>query len=205
VRSKRNSATQLSKANQSARRLGLFRARDFAASGYSREYLRRLAGSGQVQQLGRGLYASVDFDADQNFSLVQAAKLVPRGVVCLVSALSFHQIGTQAPHQVWLALPRGTKFPRVGSLPFRFCKFSPPAHEFGVEEHRLSGGSVRIYTPAKSVADCFKFRNRIGSDVAIEALRDGWAKKRFTMDKLLEAAEVCRVARILRPYLEMLI
>jgi predicted transcriptional regulator of viral defense system len=202
VKVERNSGTDLGRASDCARRLGVFRARDFVAGGYSREYLRRLVARKQVQQLGRGVYAASTFDPDQHLSLVEAAKRVPRGVVCLASALQFHEIGTQSPHQVWLALPRGTNFPHTGRL--RFCQFSKVCHEFGVEKHKLAGGTVRIYSPAKTVTDCFKYRNKYGLDMALEALRDGWRKKKFTMSELNAAAEVCRVRRILQPYLEML-
>ena len=204
VKTKRNTGTQLLKAGNYVRSLGVFRARDIVAAGYSREYLRRLVGQEQVRQLGRGLYASVNFDGDHNLSLVEAAKRVPRGVVCLISALQFHRIGTQSPHQVWLALPRGTNFPSSGNLPFRFCKFSTASYSLGVQEHSLPGGMVRIYSPAKTVADCFKYRHKYGLDVAVEALRDGWREKKFTMKELSTAAAVCRVSRVIQPYLEML-
>lgn len=200
----RNTGTRLAQAGDLAVSLGVFRARDMVAAGYSREYLRRLVGREQVRRLGRGLYASVNFDGDHHLSLVEAAKRVPRGVVCLISALQFHRIGTQAPHQVWLALPRATNFPRSGNPPFRFCKFSQASYAFGVGEHALPGGPVRIYSPAKTVADCFKYRNKYGLDVAVEALREGWREKKFTMSELTEAAAVCRVSRVLQPYLEML-
>lgn len=200
----RNKGTQLLQARNHARTLGVFRARDIVAAGYSREYLRRLVGQKQVRQLGRGLYASVEFDGDHNVSLVEAAKIVPRGVVCLVSALQFHGIGTQSPHQVWLALPRDAHVPKRGNRPFRFCKFSPASYEFGIEQHVLAGGTVRIYSAAKTVADCFKYRHKYGLDVAVEALRDGWRKKRFTLVDLTRAAAVCRVRRVIQPYLEML-
>jgi predicted transcriptional regulator of viral defense system len=157
-----------------------------------------------VQQLGRGLYASVNFDGDHNLSLVRAAKQVPYGVVCLVSALQFHRIGTQSPHQVWLALSRGSNFPRTGKGLFRFCKFSAASYAFGIEKRALPGGTVRVYSPAKTVADCFKYRNKYGLDVAVEALRDGWKEKKFTMTELTNAAAVCRVSRVIQPYLEML-
>jgi len=202
--SPRNTKTQLSKAGDFAARLGVFRARDLDAAGYPREYLRRLLGRKKVRQLGRGLYASVDFDGDHNISLVTAAKQVPRGVVCLISALQFHQIGTQSPHQVWLALPRDSNFPRSGDSLYRFCKFSAKSYGFGIEEHALPGGTVRIYSPAKTIADCFKYRNKYGLDVAVEALKDAWRDKKFTMDQLSKAASVCRVRKVLRPYLEML-
>ena len=174
------------------------------AAGYPREYLRRLVSQERVRQLSRGLYASAGFDGDQNQSLVEAAKRVPRGVVCLVSALQFHGIGTQAPHQIWLALPRGSNRPRGVSLPLRFAKFSGPAYSFGVEEHALTGGTVRVYSPAKTVADCFKYRQKYGLDVAVEALREAWRAKKFTIKELAAAAAVCRVSRVMQPYLEML-
>ncbi len=204
VKIKRNTGTQLLKARNYVRSLGVFRARDVVAAGYSREYLRRLVGQEQVRQLGRGLYASVNFDGDHNLSLVEAAKSVPRGVVCLISALQFHRIGTQSPHQVWLALPRDTNFPSSGNRLFRFCKFSKASYAFGVEEHSLPGGTVRIYSPAKTVADCFKYRHKYGLDVAVEALREGWREKKFTMNELTKATAVCRVGRVIQPYLEML-
>ena len=174
------------------------------SAGYPREYLRRLVRRNEVRQLGRGLYASADFDGDQNQSLVEAATRVPRGVVCLVSALQFHGIGTQSPHEVWLALPRGSSRPRGVNLPLRFCQFSGSAYTFGIEEHALTGGTVRVYSPAKTVADCFKYRQKYGLDVAVEALREGWRGKKFSMKDLAAAAAVCRVSRIMQPYLEML-
>lgn len=204
VKRVRNTNTLIRAAGKHARRLGVFRARDMVSAGYSREYLRRLVSQDRVRQLGRGLYASADFDGDQNQSLVEAAKLVPRGVACLVSALQFHGIGTQLPHQVWLALPRGSNRPRGVSLPLRFCQFSGSAYTFGIEEHAVIGGTVRVYSPAKTVADCFKYRQKYGLDVAIEALREGWRGKKFTMKDLSEAAAVCRVSRVMQPYLEML-
>jgi predicted transcriptional regulator of viral defense system len=201
---KRNITTRLKEAGDTANRLGVFRSHEFVAAGYPREYLRRLVDREQVQRLSRGLYAAASFDGDHNRSLVEAVKRVPRGVVCLLSALRFHEIGTQSPFQVWLALPRGTNWPRTGDLPLRFCKFSQASHAFGIQEHKLPGGIVRVYSPAKTVADCFKYRNKFGLDVAVEALREGWRNRRFTMDELVAAAEVCRIRRVIQPYLEML-
>lgn len=196
--------TRIKAAGDHAGRLGVFRPRDMVMAGYSREYLRRLVSQGDVLQLGRGLYASSGFDGDQNQSLVEAAKRVPRGVVCLVSALQFHGIGTQSPHQVWLSLPRGSNRPRGARLPLRFLKFSGSAYTFGIEEHSLTGGTIQVYSPAKTVADCFKYRKKYGLDVAVEALREGWRAKKFTMQDLAAAAAVCRVSRVMQPYLEML-
>lgn len=171
---------------------------------FPREYLRRLVERRQIQQVGRGLYASLDFDPDEHFTLVTAAKRFPRGVVCLGSALRFHQIGTQSPHQLWLALERGSHPPQSFDVALRLCLMSEPCYSYGIEEHRVSGGTVRVYSPAKTVADCFKYRNKYGIDIAIEALREGWRAKRFSMVALTHAAKVCRVCRVMRPYLEML-
>lgn len=204
VSTERNNVTRFTAAGNHASDLGVFRARDMVAAGYPREYLRRLVSQGRVRQVGRGLYAAAGFDGDQNQSLVEATKRVPRGVVCLVSALQFHGIGTQAPHQIWLALPRSSNRPRGTGLPLRFAKFSDPAYSYGIEHHALAGGTVRVYSPAKTVADCFKYRLKYGLDVAIEALREGWRAKKFTMKELAAAAAVCRVSRVMQPYLEML-
>lgn len=174
------------------------------SAGYPREYLRRLVSQAHVRRLGRGLYAAASFAGDQHQSLVEASKRVPRGVVCLVSALQFHGIGTQSPHQVWLALPRGSRRPHSAKLPLRFCMFSGPAYTFGVEAHAFTGGTVRVYSPAKTVADCFKYRRKYGLDVAVEALREGWRGRKFSMKDLAESAAVCRVSRVMQPYVEML-
>jgi len=200
----RNNASRFAGAAEHVTRLGVFRARDMVTAGYPREYLRRLVNQEKVRQLGRGLYASASFDGDHNQSLVEAVKRVPRAVVCLVSALQFHGIGTQSPHQVWLAIPRGSNRPRGVKLPLRFCQFSGAAYTFGVEAHPLAGGTVRVYSAAKTVADCFKYRRKYGLDVAVEALREGWREKKFSMKDLAAAATVCRVGRVMQPYLEML-
>jgi len=199
----RNTDTNFEKAARFTHDAGVFRGRDFEAAGYSREYLRRLARAGRVRKLGQGLYAAANFEPDQNLSLLEAARRVPRGVVCLGSALQFHRIGTQWPRQVWLAVPRGFSFPAAKSR-MRFCKFSEKAYSHGIEEHKLAGGVIRVYSPAKCVADCFKYRNKYGLDVAVEALREGWREKKFTMSELFKAARVCRVQHVMQPYAEML-
>jgi predicted transcriptional regulator of viral defense system len=125
-------------------------------------------------------------------------------VVCLLSALSFHGIGTQVPHEVWIAIDGKAWAPRITSPAARIVRFSGRALHFGVQEKEVSGGKVRVFSPAKTVADCFKFRNKIGMDVALEALRDCFRQKKATMNQLWEAAEACRVANVMRPYLESL-
>jgi predicted transcriptional regulator of viral defense system len=204
VRTKRNNVSRLDAARDQTQQLGVFRARELVASGYSREYLRRLVRKAHVRQLGRGLYASTSFDGDQHQALVLAAKRAPGGVVCLFSALQFHNIGTQSPRQVWIALRRGTKGPSTDGPPLKFFRFSGKAFAFGIEEHALVGGKIRVYSAAKTVADCFKYRHKYGLDVAVEALRDGWSDRKFTMRDITAAATVCRVSKVMQPYLEML-
>ena len=127
-----------------------------------------------------------------------------QGGVCLLSALRFHKLTTQAPYEVWLAVDRKTGRPRNTGLPLRIVRFSGQALKTGVEEHDIGGTTVRVYNVAKTVADCFKFRNKIGLDVALEALREGWRDRRFTMDDLWHCGKICRVANAMRPYLEVL-
>ncbi|MFQ5633222.1 MAG: transcriptional regulator, partial [bacterium] len=133
-----------------------------------------------------------------------ASKLVPKGVICLLSALSYHKLTTQFPFEVWLAVDRLTRTPKTDTVPMRIVRFSGQALEAGIEEHEIEGITLRVYNPAKTVADCFKFRNKIGLDVALEALREGWKNKMFTMDDLWQFGKICRVANVMRPYLELL-
>ena len=186
------------------REQGVVRSRDIERLGVSREYLRRLTLNGVVERIGRGLYTLPDAEPSENRSVVEAARLVPRGVVCLLSALQFHQLTTQLPREVWLAVDRRAWKPISDGPPLRIVKFSGRALTEGVERHRIEGTLVRIYCPAKTIADCFKYRNKIGLDVALEALRDGWRERKATMDDLWRYAKVCRVANVMRPYLESL-
>jgi predicted transcriptional regulator of viral defense system len=137
-------------------------------------------------------------------SLEEACKRVPHGIVCLLSALRFHGLTTQAPFEVWLAIDRKARLPRLGALPLRIVRFSGRALKEGVEEHRIEGVPVKTYNPAKTVADCFKYRNKIGLDVALEALRDCRRQRKCTNDELWRYAKVCRVANVMRPYMEAL-
>jgi predicted transcriptional regulator of viral defense system len=187
-----------------ARRAGVLRPRDLDAEGIPRVYLRRLLAEGLLERPGRGLYVAADLRPTPNHSLAEACKRVPHGIVCLLSALQFHELTTQAPFQVWLAIDVKARLPKVDSPPLRVVRFSGPALDRGIKEHRIEGVAVKVYTPAKTVADCFKYRNKIGLDVALESLRDCWKKRRATMDELWRAAKTCRVANVMRPYLESL-
>jgi predicted transcriptional regulator of viral defense system len=186
------------------RRLGTLRPRDLAERDIPRDYLDRLRRRGLVERIGWGLYAYPGGEASQHRSFVEAARRVPQGVICLLSALRFHDLTTQAPHEVWIALPPKAWKPRVAYPPLRVVRFSGAAFREGVERHRIEGADVVVYGVAKTVADCFKYRNKIGLDVALEALRDCWRQKRCTMDQLWQAAGVCRMTNVMRPYLEAL-
>ena len=178
------------------------RPRDLDAYGIPRTYLSRLVAAGKLQRIGRGLYVLPGIEVSEHHSLAEACKRVPKGVVCLLSALRYHELTTQAPFEVWLAIGEKAWRPRVDYPPLRVVRFSSAALESGIEEYQVEGVTVPVFTPAKTVADCFKYRNKIGLDVAIEALRECWRSQRCTMDELWKYAKVCRVQNILRPYLE---
>lgn len=186
------------------KKAGVLRPRDLDPYGIPREYLRRLQAQGRLKRLGRGLYTLPDHEVSEHHNLAEACKRVPKGVVCLLSALRFHDLTTQAPFELWLALDEKTWRPRLDYPSLKIVRFSKEALSAGVEEHIIEGVTVRVTNPAKTVADCFKYRNKIGLDVALEALRECWNKKRCTMDALWRYAGICRVKNIMRPYLETL-
>ncbi len=186
------------------RRMGVLRPRDLAGQGIPRVYLRRLYAEGVLDNPERGLYVLADVEVSEHQSLLEACKRVPQGVVCLLSALQFHELTTQAPFEVWLAIAANARRPKVLNPPLRIVRFSGQALTEDIEEHKIQGVTVKVYSPAKTVADCFKYRNKIGLDVALEALRDCWRKRKATMDQLYRAAQICRVGRVIRPYLESL-
>jgi len=185
-----------------ARTKGIIRAEDVEAVGISRNYLYRMHKEGLLEKSAVGLYTLPETPVTENSSLVEIAKRMPHAVVCLISALSYHGITTQLPHEIWLAIPRGSWRPDVEYPPLNLTYVSGPAYSFGIQEHVINGVTVKIYNPAKTVADCFKFRNKVGLDVAIEALREAWRSRKVTMDELVEAAGIDRVSKIMRPYLE---
>jgi predicted transcriptional regulator of viral defense system len=187
---------------EKARKVGVLRARDLARTGIPRVYLRRLHERGLLVRSGRGLYTLSDHEVSANHSLAQVGAKVPRGVVCLLSALRFHGLTTQAPAEVWLAIDWKARAPKSEGLALRIVRMSGEALRAGVEEHEVEGVIVRVFGAAKTVADCFKFRNKIGLDVALEALRDYRRTRRAGMDALWRFARICRVAGVMRPYLE---
>lgn len=189
------------------RERGIVRRRDVEDAGFPTYLLYRLRDRGELVQLAPGLFTHPESDISEKHTYAEAAKRIPRGVICLTSALAFHDIGVQLPRKVWVALNRDEvrTRPRVEDIPMKFAWFSGAAFEEGQEVHQVEGVQVRVYIPAKTVADLFKFRNKVGTDIAIEALREGWRDRLFTMDELDHYADICRVSDVMRPYLQALV
>lgn len=166
--------------------------------------LQTLINEGEVQRVKRGSYQLTShFDAVDGW--VMATRVAPQGVLCLLSALAFHQLGTQQPADVWLALPKSAYRPRIEYPPIHFVHFSGSAFTQGIEEHTLKGGKVRVYSVAKTVADCFKFRNRLGLNVVLEALKEALQQRRSSISELMDMARVCRVQKVMAPYVDSLV
>lgn len=183
-------------------RLGILRPRDLEPLGIPREYLVRLVAEGVLVRPARGLYALATVEPDENQTLAEACKRVPHGVVCLLSALQYHGLTTQVLFEVWIAISSKARRPKVDYPPLRVVRFTGTGLTDGVEVRPSSGGEVRVTTPARTVVDCFAYRNKIGLDVALEALRDCRTQKRATMDHLHRMAQSRRMANVMRPYLE---
>lgn len=195
-------ATQKDRVLELARKAGVLRPRDLDRYNIPRAYLTRLCDTGELQRIGRGLYTLPNSNITEHHALAEASKRVPKGVVCLLSALRFHELTTQAPFEVWLAIGEKAWRPRMEYPPLHIMRFSHTALNAGIEEHQIEGVDVRMFSPAKTVADCFKYRNKIGLDVAIEALKECRRNRRCTNDELWHYAGICRVRNVMRPYLE---
>ena len=180
----------------------LLRARDLARKAVPTVVLSRLVASGKLERVARGVYGLPGRAVSEHRSMAEVALRVPLGVVCLLSALRVHGIGTQAPFEVWLAISHRAPIPRLDHPAIRAVRMSGSAFTDGIEKLVVDGVDVPVFNAAKTVADCFKYRNKIGIDVALEALRDGWAQRKFTMDAIWHFAAVDRVANVMRPYLE---
>ena len=197
-------ATKMDTTLKLLREQGMLRPRDLARHYIPSDYLDRLYRRGLVDRVTRGLYAWPDAEISEHHSLAEAARLIPRGVVCLLSALRFHGLTTQSPREVWLAIPSKAWAPKVRYPKLRIIRAGGPGLTEMVEENRIEGVVVRVSTPARTVADCFKHRSKVGLDVALEALRDTLRGRKATMDELWAAARVCRMENVMRPYLEAL-
>ncbi|WP_299070210.1 AbiEi antitoxin N-terminal domain-containing protein [Accumulibacter sp.] len=187
-----------------ARSRGLIRPCDLAPFGIPRVSLTRAVRRGLLERIGRGLYGLPGREVSAHGLLAEVARRVPKGVVCLLSALRFHGLTTQAPFEVWLAIENKALAPKLDYPPLRIVRFSGKAFTEGVEEHVVDSVTIRITGVAKTVADCFKYRNKIGLDVALEALREAWHERRMSSDDIWRYAKVCRVANVMRPYLDSL-
>jgi predicted transcriptional regulator of viral defense system len=196
--------TSMDKLLALARDAGLIRARDLATLGIARVTLTRAVRSGQLERVGRGLYGLKTRPVSAHGTLAEVARRVPNAVICLLSALRFHGLTTQAPFEVWVAIASKAAAPKVDYPPLRLVRLSGTALSEGVEQSVVDGVPIRVTGVAKTVADCFKFRNKIGLDVALEALREAWREKRMTSDDIWHYAKICRVANVMRPYLESL-
>lgn len=181
---------------------GAFRTGEAIKAGIHPRTLYAMRDQGAVERLGRGMYRFADMPAMGNPDLATVALKVPKGVICLISALSWHEMTSEIPHEIYLALPRGAEPPRLEYPPLRIFWFQGHAFEEGVEEHDMDGIRVRIYSPEKTLVDCFKYRNKIGLDVVLEALKLYRQRKRFKADTLVHFARICRVEKVMRPYLE---
>jgi len=181
---------------------GLFRTSDLEALGMSRSTVKRMVERGQAEQISHGLYRLVEAEITEHIGLVAVQKKVPDGIICLLSALQFHGIGTQLPRAVWIAIDRKARKPKDPGFPIRIIRFSGVNARYGIETHELLGVPVRITSIARTVIDCFRYRNKIGMDVPLEALKDVLDRRLATRDVILRTAEACRAKTVIRPYLE---
>lgn len=185
-------------------RSGFVRPRELKRAGVPRWALYEMVREGAIQRQGRGIYTLPDAPITENHSYAEAIKRAPRSIICLVSALRYHGLTMQNPAEVWVAIPRGEWQPKSDGLRLRIVQFSGKALTVGIERRHVEGVKIAVTNVARTIVDCFKFRNKIGTDLAVEALRDGWSKKRFTMKELWQYASVFRMSRVMMPYLETL-
>ena len=186
-----------------ARAKGILRPRDLEEYGIARTYISRLVQKKLLRKVSRGLYVTSESKPTTNHTIAQVAKRIPEGIVCLLSSLQFHEVTTQQPYQVWIALDRKAWKPRLSDLPINIVWFSKgPVFDEGIEEHNIEGVKVKVYDIAKTVADCFKYRNKIGLEVALEALRECKHERKCSNDDLWYYAKICRVTNVIRPYME---
>ncbi len=178
------------------------RPRDLDALNISGEYLNKLYTEGVLDRPSRGLYVLPDSEPSEHRTIVEACKIVPKGIVCLLTALRIHELTTQSPFEVWMAIGEKARRPKIDYPPLRIVRHSGQSLLYGIETRKIEGVKVSVYSPAKTVADCFKYRNKIGLDVAIEALRDCRHQKKATNDEIWRAAKVCRMTNVMRPYME---
>jgi predicted transcriptional regulator of viral defense system len=188
-----------------AKELGILRASDLASKGIARTYLTQLVDEGLLVKDSRGLYHHADHPTSTNIGLALVAKKYPNSIICLLSALRYHEIGTQNPWEVWISIDRKARKPKMDYPPIRIFRHSKENLQSGFEIHTIDGVPVKITTPERTVAECFKYRNKVGIDVCIEALREAWRSKQIDMNKLTHEAKACRIYNVLRPYAEAIV
>lgn len=188
-----------------ARNRGIIRPRELKALGLPTRYLRQLEQDGRLIRLDRGLYACPETPFSEHISLLEVAKRLPDGVICLISALRFHDLTLEFSPDAWVALPIKHHHPEFENLKVRYFDFSAKAYSEGIETHRINGVNLKVYSVAKTIADCFKFRSIVGQDVALQALKQGWEERRFNPTELIRLARINRVEKLIRPYLELLL
>jgi predicted transcriptional regulator of viral defense system len=188
-----------------AQRQRLLSAADVRAHGWSPQLLIKLEQSGKLQRITRGLYSLPDSPVTEHQSLIEVCRRVPKAVVCLLSALQFHEIGTQLPFEVWVALPEATQTPALETPALRITRLRGEAYSEGIETLVEHGSTIRVYSVAKTITDCFKFRHKVGLDVALEALKDAWRQRKLDMDQVTHFARINRVEKVMQPYLEAVV
>lgn len=185
--------------------LPVVRPKDLVEHDLPKDYLYILSQEGVIDRIGRGLYQWPDKGLGREQSLLEVCKKAPKAVVALLSALNYHNMTSQNPHEIWLAIERKSWKPYISYPPVRFVTMSGQAMHSGVEIHNVDGAVIKVFNPAKTIVDCFKYRHKVGLDVALEALKEGWAARKFTMNDLVKYAEICRVKNVMQPYLESLV
>jgi predicted transcriptional regulator of viral defense system len=194
--------TDSERALELARKLGVLRPMDLQAQGIARTHLQRLVERGELHKVGRGLYVPADQEPSLHGSLAAVARHAPAAIVCLLSALRLHELTTQNPFVVWIAIATGQRAPRIQGVPLRVVRMAGQPLTTGIERHVIDGVAVPVFDIEKTVVDCFRFRNRIGLDVALEAIRDYMRRPRRKVDRLMHYAKIDRVSNTMRPYLE---
>jgi len=182
----------------------IFRASELEEYGIPRSRLSSYLQQGEIERIERGLYRKCDAESTEYESILLVSKKVPRSIVCLLTALQVHEIGTQMPRDVWIAIDREDRLPRFRSLPVRIVRFSGQMLQYGIESRTVQGVTFQITSPARTVVDCFRYRNKIGLDVALEALEDSLRSRRVTVSEIMRSAEVCRIGTVVKPYIETL-
>lgn len=183
------------------RRKGIISIRDPECDGVPGVYFSRLCAEGFIERIGQGVYSCPSYSGTEFIAYAEAAAVVPQGVACLFSSLKFHELTLENPHRLHLAIPKGARIPK-NNLPVNFYHFAPDAYAFGIDDISSKDGMFKVYCVEKTLADCFKFRNEIGLDVAVAALREACGKRRIDHEKLRRAMEICRMKKVMRPYLD---